>query len=163
MRNFDEIYAPGSSGSGGIDWEEVTVGLVPAQIGGLVAPLVAPLTTAASSTRARPFTVGGVGDVWPIISVHGPIQTGARVELTHGWSIQLNRPLAYDEVATIDSRPGQRSMDVNGRAMNVLSPAGDRISQVSMSPGVHEVSLRGTSLEGTATVTLKWREVKKVI
>lgn len=163
VRNFDEAFTLDSSGSGGTVWEEVTVGLVPAQIGGLIAPLVAPLTTAASSTRARPFTVGGESAVWPIISVQGPIQSGARVELTHGWAIQLNRGLAYDEVAVLDTRPGKRSMSVNGQPTNLLSPAGDRLSQVSIDPGVHEVSLRGASLEGTATVTLKWREVKKVI
>lgn len=163
VRNFDQAFGIDSSGGGGSLWEEITVGLVPAQVGGLVAPLVAPLTTAASSTRARPFEVGGEGEVWPIIEVAGPLHTGAWVELTNSWAIQLNRSLAYDEVATLDSRPGNRTMSVNGRAMNLLTPAGNRLSQVSISPGIQEVALRGTSLEGTATATLKWREVKKVI
>lgn len=160
VRDFDQSFAV--SGSGG-DWGEVTVGLVPAQLGGLIAPLVAPLSTAIESTRARPFTVGGEDDVWPIISVQGPLQSGSSVELTHEWSLHLNRALAYDEVATIDTRPGRRSMDINGRTMNLISPTGDRLTNLSIHPGVHEVALRGTSVEGTATVTLRWRETRKVI
>lgn len=157
VRGFDEAYLPGAS------WGETTVGLVPEQIGGLIAPLVEPLTTARTSTRARPFTVGGDSTVWPIISVRGPLQAGASVELTHEWTIKLNRGLAYDEVAVFDSRPGRRTMHLNGRPMNLLAPTGARLSQLSMEPGVHEVALRGTSVEGTAEVTLRWRETKKVL
>lgn len=160
VRGQDEAFAvePG----GGSAWNEVTVGLVPAQIGGLIAPLIAPLTTAESSTRARPFTVNGDVPVWPIISVKGPIQTGAQVELVHGWTLRLNRALAFDETATIDTRPGHRTMDVNGQAQNVLSPSGARISQASIPPGLQEIALRGQSVEGTAEVTIRWRESKKV-
>lgn len=162
VRNFDQAFGYDET-TGGSQWEEVTVGLVPPQMGGLIAPLVAPLSTATTSTRARPFEVGGEGDAWPVIYVQGPLQSGASVELVHGWTLKLNRSLAYDEVAVLDSRPGSRTMTVNGRATNLLSPAGDRLSQTSISPGIQEVALRGTSLEGTATVTLRWREVKKVI
>lgn len=157
VRDFDQAFEPGAF------WYEVTVGLVPPQIGGLIAPLIAPLTTAISSTRARPFEVGGDSEVWPIISVQGPIQSGSKVELTHGWSIHLNRALAYDEVAVFDTRPGQRTMTLNGRPVNLLAPTGDRLSQLSIQPGMNEVALRGTSVEGTASVTVRWREVKKVI
>lgn len=158
VRDFDRAF-----NSGEAEWFEVTVGLVPPQMGGLIAPLVAPLTTAYSSTRARPFEVGGDSEVWPIITVRGPIQSGASVELTHGWTLRLNRGLAYDEVAEFDSRPGQRMMRLNGRPVNLLAPTGNRLSQISISPGIHEIALRGTSLEGTASVTAKWREVRKVI
>lgn len=157
VRDFDQAFEPGAF------WHEVTVGLVPPQMGGLIAPLIAPLSTAISSTRARPFEVGGDSEVWPIVSVQGPIQSGASVELTHGWTIKLNRALAYDEVAVFDSRPGQRTMTLNGRPVNLLAPTGDRLSSMSIQPGINEIALRGTSVEGTATVTTRWREVRKVI
>lgn len=157
VRDFDTAFEPGAF------WYEVTVGLVPPQMGGLIAPLIAPLTTAYSSTRARPFEVGGDSEVWPIVEVQGPIQSGASVELTHGWTIRLNRGLAYDEVAIFDSRPGQRTMTLNGRPVNLLAPTGDRLSSMSIQPGTNEIALRGTSVEGTATVTARWREVRKVI
>lgn len=157
VRDFDQAFEPGAG------WNEVTVGLVPAQIGGLIAPLIAPLTTAYSSTRARPFEVLSPTPVWPVISVHGPLQSGGSVELTHGWTIKLNRALAYDEVAVFDTRPGQRSMTLNGRPVNLLSPTGDRLSNLSIQPGLNEVALRGASVEGTASVTVRWRDTKKVI
>lgn len=157
VRGMDQSYAPGEG------WNEVTVGLVPVQQGGLIAPLIAPLTTARSSTRARPFEVDSNGPVWPIITVQGPLQSGGKVELTNGWSLHLNRGLAYDERAVFDTRPGRRSMQLNGKSMNLLSPTGARLSQLSIPPGIQEVALRGTSLEGTASVKLEWRNLRKVI
>lgn len=156
VRSFDHAFQPGSG------FQEVVVGLVPPAQGGLKSPLVAPLTTTQASNRARPFTVGGDAEVWPIITIQGPI-TNAQVELTGRWSLHLNRTLAYDQKAVIDTRPGQRTMKLNNRAMNLLSPTGARLSQLSIRPGIQEVALRGTSLEGTAEVSVKWREVKKVI
>jgi hypothetical protein len=147
--------------SGVAPWREQTVGLVPALVGGgLVAPLVAPLSTAVESTRAAPFTVGGDTDVWPVITVQGPIQSGAQVELTGRWALKLNRALAYDEVATIDTRPGRRLMEVNGRGGNILSPSSVPLSQASIPPGLNQVALRGASVEGTATASIRWREQK---
>jgi len=147
-------------GSDGEVWHEQTVGMVPAQIGGLVAPLVAPLTTAAESSRARTFTVGGDSPAWGIYTVTGPLAPGARVELTGRWSAHLNRVLAYDEVIQIDTRPGQRLMTVNESPRNVLLPSGARMSEMSMNPGVNEIALRGTSIDGTARLSVRWRDTR---
>lgn len=157
VRDLDQAFEPGAV------WQSVTVGLVPMQQGGLIAPLVAPLTTARESTRARPFTVDSDSPVWPIITISGPVQSGSTVELTGGWTLYLNRALAYDEKAVFDTRPSKRSMKLNGRTMNLLSPQGARLSQLSIPPGVHEVAMRGKSIEGTASVQVQWRNVKKVI
>lgn len=157
VRDLDQAFEPGAS------WESTTVGLVPLQQGGLIAPLIAPLTTARRSSRARSFEVTSEEDVWPIITVQGPLQSGGKVELTGGWSLHLNTALAYDQKAVFDTRPGKRTMKLNGRSRNLLAPTGARLSQLSIKPGIHEVALRGTSLEGTATVKLQWRNVKKVI
>lgn len=156
VRGFDHSFEPGAS------WNEIEVGHIPVQQGGLVAPLIAPLSTTRVSSRARPFTVDSDEPVWPIITIKGPI-SNAKVELTHGWTIHLNRSLAYDDVVVIDSRPGRRTMTLNGLPRNVLSPAGARLSQLSISPGIQEVALRGTTLEGTASVKVRWRNVKKVL
>lgn len=157
VRDLDQAYEPGDI------MESITVGLIPLQQGGLIAPLIAPLTTARSSTRARPFEVTSNEDVWPIITVSGPLQSGGKVELTNGWSLHLNRSLAYDQKAVFDTRPGKRTMKLNGKSMNLLAPSGARLSQLSIKPGIQEIALRGTSLEGTATVRVQWRNVKKVI
>lgn len=159
VRASTAVYAVDPD-TGESPWHEQAVGLVPAQLGGLVAPLVAPLTTARASTRARPFTVGGDADVWPVITVTGPLQSGGQVELVNRWSLRLNQALAYDDVVVIDTRPGRRLMTVNGRPGNVLAPSGARLSQAFMPPGLQEIALRGASVEGTASATIRWREQK---
>lgn len=102
VRGDNTSYSPGDMD------QSVTVGLVPPQVGGLIAPLIEPLSTTRESTRARPFTVLGDAPVWPIISVHGPLNVGASVELTGGWKVKLNTALRYDQVAVIDTRPGHQ-------------------------------------------------------
>lgn len=141
-------------------WSSETVGLVPAQVGGIVGPLVSPISTTAASTRARSFEVLGSAPAWPIVEVNGPLQSGAQVELVGGWKLTLNRPLAYDEIAVIDTRPDRQSMTFNGRPANVLAPSSALLSEASLSPGLNEIALRGTSAEGTASVTIRWREQK---
>lgn len=157
VRDLDQAFEPGEM------WQSVTVGLVPVQSGGLIAPLIAPLSTTRTSTRARPFEVVSDSPVWPIITVQGPLQSGGTVELTNGWTLALNTALAYDQKAVFDTRPGKRTMKLNGKTMNLLSPTGARLSQLSIPPGIQEVALRGKSLEGTASVRVQWRNIKKVI
>lgn len=141
-------------------WFEQAVNLVPAQIGGITSPLVAPISTAASSSRARPFTVGGAAPVWPIVTVNGPIQAGAQFELVGGWSLTLNRALAYDDEVSVDTRPDRQIMTYNGRPANVLAPSSSRITAAAISPGLNEIALRGVSIEGTASAKIRWREQK---
>lgn len=158
VRNTNEVYSKDDDG-----WLSTTVGLVPPQHGGLVAPLVAPLTTSRRSNRSSSFTVEGSSPVWPIITVTGPLNSGGKVELTNNWTLHLNRGLKYDEVAVFDTRPTKRTMTLNGSPINLLAPTGARLSQLSVNPGLNSVSLRGTSQSGTAAVTLQWRTTRKVI
>lgn len=157
VRDRDQAYEAGEM------TQSVTVGIVALQQGGLVAPLIAPLTTARSSSRAASFEVEGTSEAWPIITVSGPLQSGAKVELAGKWELHLSQSLAYDQVAVFDTRPGKRTMKLNGKAMNLLLPSGARLSQMTLPVGMNSVALRGKSVEGTATVRLQWRNVKKVI
>ncbi|KKI18708.1 MULTISPECIES: hypothetical protein [unclassified Leucobacter] len=147
---------------GNSTWHEQTVDLVPPISGGLVAPLVAPLSTMYDSDRSRPFVVGGTAPAWPIIRVKGPINAGAQVDLVSRWTVRLTRALAYDETAEIDCRPGRQASRLNGQGRNVLAPDTD-FSRLSMTPGPQELTLRGTSMEGTASVTVRWRETRGAI
>lgn len=158
VRSSSDVYEVDSSGTS--PWLEETVGLVPAQLGGLVAPLAAPLSTAAASSRARSFTVGGTKPAFGIYTVRGPLQAGGQVELVGKWVAKLNRGLAYDAVAVIDTRPGHERMTVNGRPVNLLLPSGAVMSEMFMEPGPQAIALRGTSLEGTASVSVRWRNTR---
>lgn len=143
------------SGAGG-GWNAHTIGLMPPQHGGIRAPIKAPVTTAYESSRARSFEVGGIDPVWPIVTIKGPLMTGAQLELTGGWRMPLNRALGAFDVARIDTRPGHRSMTLNGRPANLLRDDAVMLSDASIAPGMQEIALRGRSLEGTATASIEW-------
>ncbi|QIK64144.1 hypothetical protein G7068_13755 [Leucobacter viscericola] len=161
------LFVPAGTGvfdmSDGGGWHTQTVGLVPPQTGGLKAPLKAPLSTSVESSRARPFTVAGDVPAWPIITVKGPLGSGAQVELTSRWRMPLNRSLGAFDVVEIDTRPGHRGMTLNGRAANVLTSGAVQLADAAMAPGPQELALRGTSLEGTATASVRWRTTKESI
>lgn len=144
-------------------WHEQTVGLVPPQVGGLKAPLKAPLTTSVESTRARPFTVDGDVPAWPIVTVKGPLGAGGQVELTSRWRMPLNRALGPFDTAVIDTRPGHRGMTLNRRPVNLLTAGAVQLADASLVPGPHELALRGTSLEGTASASVRWRTTRESI
>ena len=141
-------------------WESVTLGLIPAQIGGIKGPLRAPLRTSVESSRAAPVTVGGDTDAWPVIEIRGPLQSKAEVEAVSQWRLILNRALAFNETATIDTRPGRRSTRLNGRPTQLLDPRSSALAELSLTPGPNVIALRGASIEGTAAVSVRWRNTK---
>ncbi|MHA3724316.1 hypothetical protein ACXR2T_10595 [Leucobacter sp. HY1910] len=151
------VFAVGGTNDG---WHEQTVGLMPPQTVGIVAPLVAPISTALETTRRQAFEVGGVVPTYPIVSVRGPL-TGGEVELAGGWRMALARTLRTSEVAVIDTRPGHEGMTINGVPTNLLTAGSVQLPDAVMAPGMQEISLRGTSLEGTATATVRWRDMKE--
>ncbi len=140
--------------------ETVSVGLVPPPSGGLRAPLRAPLRTTQVGERSTGFRVGGSiptrhwravvsgGDILsPVIEVPGCF----RLEL-------LGLSLAYDQVLVIDARPWVRTVlrdggSVAGKRSRRSTPLRD----AALTPGLHELVLRGQSTSGTARADLAWR------
>lgn len=141
-------------------WQAATLGIVPAQVGGIKSPLRAPLRTSMESSRAAPIEMSGDVEAWPIIEIHGPMQSNAQVEAVGRWRVYLNRALAYDQVVTIDTRPGRRATRLDGQARMVLDPRSSLISELSLLPGRNVIALRGASIEGTAKVSIRWRNTK---
>lgn len=153
-------YPPESEGGG---WHSATLQLVPSQVGGLKAPLKAPLRTSAESTRAAPLEVGGDAEAWPVLDLAGPIQSDAQL-LVHGrWRLYLNRPLNQFQTAQIDTRPGRRATYLNGVPVQLLDPRSSLLAECSLLPGSNTLSLRGSSIEGTASVTARWRNTRGAI
>lgn len=134
----------------------VTLTIVPASTGGLVAPLVAPLTTVGSGA-ARAGFVNNTGDApTPLkVTFHGPV-IAPWVRSPDGWEVGLTGSLAYDESITIDPLAGtvtrQDGAPVNGRLTRKT-----RLSGTLLQPGVTELTFGGTDLTGTATADLSWR------
>ncbi|WP_167131923.1 hypothetical protein [Paramicrobacterium chengjingii] len=130
-----------------------SVRIVPPPSGGFVAPFVFPLTSSGSANESALFTVGGEVPTWPVFEIAGPIQRPA-VEVVGLFRLEYGGSLAYDEVLRIDTNPHVRSVTVNGAGVS-LTPSSDRLLAASVPPGVHVLSLFGTSSSGTATATVR--------
>lgn len=138
----------------------VTVGVVPPTSGGLVAPLIAPLTTVPPTATPEGITITGDGGAWPVITIHGPI-TNPAVAVTGLWSIGLSTALAFDESVTVDTRPWRRRItrDSDGASLaGTLTRSSVRLARAAIPPGTYEVTLRGIDATGTASMRFAWRD-----
>lgn len=161
VRSSLDTYVLDSTGYA--PWQSATLRLVPSQVGGLKAPLKTPLRTSVESTRASTVDVGGDAEAWPVLDLTGPIQSDAQL-LIHGrWRLYLNRPLNQFQTAQIDTRPGRRATYLNGVPVQLLDPRSSLLGECSLLPGSNVLSLRGSSIEGTASVTARWRNTRGAI
>ncbi len=135
-----------------------TVTIVPPQGGGVVSPVVSPVTTVPVSTRQGDIGVAGTVPTWLTVQINGPI-TNPSIEVLGRWRASLNLTLASDEFVVIDPRPWSRRVmtrfGVN--AAGAFTPDSPRLSQLRVPPGVSTVVLRGTDATGTASMTVTWR------
>ena len=134
----------------------LTLTIVPASTGGLVAPLIAPLTTVGSGAPRAGF-VTNTGDApTPLkVTFNGPV-IDPWVRSPAGLEVGLTGSLAFDEWITVDPLAGtvtrQDGQPANGRLTRRTF-----LSGTLLQPGVTELTFGGTDLTGTATATLSWR------
>lgn len=139
------------------DPEDVAaVSLVTPSTGGLIAPLVAPLSTTATSDRSREFVIGGEEPTWPVIKIKGPIINPA-VSVVGRFRFGFTTTLAYDESITIDTRTWSTSILRNGKSGIATDSTSNLIRAALLAPGRYELSLRGTAVTGNPTATIAWR------
>ncbi|WP_343317792.1 hypothetical protein AAFM46_11030 [Arthrobacter sp. TMP15] len=148
-----KVHKPGS-----YDDAETSVALtiVPASTGGLMAPLVAPLSTVRSSAPRAGFVTNAGDAPTPLkATIHGPI-TEPWVRSPEGWEVGLTGSLAYDESVTVDPLAGtvtrQDGSPANGRLTRKT-----RLSGTLLQPGITELTFGGIDLTGTARAVLSWR------
>ncbi|AYN59103.1 minor tail protein [Arthrobacter phage Yang] len=136
----------------------VTVSLVPAPSGGLLAPLAAPLSTTLSSDRSQGIRIGGETPTWPVFEIQGPI-TNPVVELVGALRMEFRLTLAYDQTLVVDSRPWARSILRNGASVaGAITRTSTRLAHAALDPGAYEFVLRGTANSGNPSATIRWRE-----
>ncbi|WVX87868.1 minor tail protein [Arthrobacter phage Berrie] len=136
----------------------VTVPLVPAPSGGLMAPLAAPLSTTLSSDRSQGVTIGGDLPTWPVFEIRGPI-TNPSVELVNALKMDFKLTLAYDQKLVIDTRPWARSILRNGASVaGTITRSSTRLANAALKPGDYEFVLRGSVNTGNPSATIRWRE-----
>lgn len=139
-----------------------TVTAVPESTGGLVAPLVAPLTVSASGGSAARFATNGGNADGPVRLVfQGPSQNPS-VELANGWWFGLNHTLAFDERVEVDAMTGLVSRWFGtGDPVPDYSLVAGRSSPVTslhIPPGEQEFWYSAADATGTSSVTVFWRD-----
>ncbi|WP_087484933.1 hypothetical protein [Brachybacterium massiliense] len=132
-----------------------TISVVPRSLGGIIAPIVTPVTTTMTSgVEYRMLTVGGDAPAPLRVTFHGPARD-PRVTVG-GVEVGVVGEIAYDENVIVDGRT--RSVHLDDAAQ---TPAGHRLSRGSrldllrVEPGVHEVAFTATDRTGTARVTVE--------
>lgn len=135
----------------------VTLTIVPASVGGLVAPLVAPLSTVRSSAPRAGF-VDAAGDApAPVtVSFQGPI-TDPWVR-GPGWEVGLSGHVAYDQTVTVDALAATATLSPGGASVGGRLTRRTRLRDAVLRPGQQELTFGGSDQTGTATVTITWRD-----
>lgn len=138
---------------------QVVLNIVPASTGGLMAPLVAPLSTVRSSEpRAGIVFNAGNADTPLKVRFKGPV-VNPWVRSSRGWEVGYLGTLAYDQTFTVDPLAGTillGSTPANGRITTKT-----RLSNTMLKPGTNELTFGGDDYTGTATATLLWRDAHK--
>lgn len=133
----------------------VTVGLIPSSSGGLVSPLISPLTTTAPSTpRQGVLTVEGDAPAPVEVTFRGPVINPSASST--GWEIALNATLAYDQRVTVDTRLGTVLRNDGVSLAGSLSRR-TYLPDALLQPGNREIIYRGTDATGTSTCTVAYR------
>lgn len=138
------------------DEQHVRLDIVPASTGGLMAPLIAPLTSVASGAARAGFVTNYGSEPTPIrATFNGPVMD-PWVRAAAGWEIGLTGTLAYDESVTIDAMTGTVRRSDGAPVAGMLTRA-TKLDAVELPVGQSELSFGGVDLTGTASVDLYWR------
>lgn len=128
---------------------------VPKMFGGLVTPVVTPLTTTGSSGK-RAGLVDNLGDMdSPLIATfHGPARN-PKVVAAAGWEIGFIGTLAYDQSVAIDARAGTAIRN-DGTSMAGALTRATQLSKAVIPAGSSELTFTAIDETGTASVDLSW-------
>lgn len=134
------------------------VPFAPAPTGGLMAPLASPLATTGDSDRSMALTVAGEMPSWPRVTIAGPVVNPV-VELVGLWRLEVRASLLEGDSLVIDTAPWARTVLRNGAgAAGLFSRASVRLSKAAIPPGTYEAVLRGSSVTGSASALIEWRD-----
>ncbi|MGO2069671.1 hypothetical protein [Glutamicibacter arilaitensis] len=129
--------------------------IVPASTGGLMAPLVGPLSTVRSSApRAGYVDNKGTAETPLKVVFKGPV-TDPYVRAAAGWEIALKGSLPAGQSITVDAFAGtvlRGSTPVSGMLTRKT-----RLSSAVLAIGISDLTFGGVDPTGTALVELRWR------
>ena len=136
--------------------EVTTIRFVPVFTGGLPVPAAVPFVLGGGSGESSYMvTVGGDVAAWPVFELHGPI-ADPFIEVVGVGRLIFRGQLAYDQTLIVDTRHWARWVKRNGDAFpGALSPAGSRLSDMSMRPGAYQVFFGGYDPTGSSSLDVR--------
>lgn len=139
------------------DIESVDVPLVIPPSGGLVTPLIAPLTTTGATVGERIAVIGGSRATWPWVEFRGPVLNPKVVigPLTVGLTTSIPDGMSV----TVDPRPWSRGVtrDDGANYAGVVSHETPVLREMTIRPGTYPVTYTGTDATGTSECVVSWR------
>ena len=151
-----QLSDPRSFGADGESTGEVSLTLVPESSGGIIFPLVFPMTTTVSGgVRAGFVSNGGDAPAPVTVTFYGPVSNPKIYG--DGWEIGVTGNLAYDETVTVDALARavrrQDGANVGGRLTR-----GTRLNRAALEPGQQEIKFTGGDSTGTARAVVSWSD-----
>ena len=131
----------------------VTLSVIPLSIGGIVAPIVTPVTTTMTSgVEYRVLSVSGDAPAPLRVTFYGPA-TDPSVRIG-GTEVGITGEVRYDEEITVDGRDLSVTL-ADGRPAAARLSRVSRLDRLTVDPGDHEIAFTATDRSGTARVTVE--------
>lgn len=131
----------------------VTISVLPKSLGGVISPLVDPVTsTMTSGVEYRIISVPGDAPAPLRVTFHGPAKDP--VVRVGGAEVGIVGSLQYDENVIIDGRSLTATLS-DGRPAATRLSRYSRLDRLVLDPGDHEIAFSATDRTGTARVTVE--------
>lgn len=141
-------------------WQHGSITSAPSTSTGLVPPFIFPISTFSIQVLDDFLFVDGNTETWLLSKIYGPIQS-PKIVVTNYYNIETSSDfnLQAGEWLEIDPRPWSRKVMKNGTipVAGKFTAASRRLSQQTLPPGVHRVTLQGIDPTGTARLETSWR------
>lgn len=126
--------------------------------GGFKFPTTFPMSSLAESQREAEVLIQGDAPTWLTFLIRGPIVKPV-IRLTGEWQLTADITLLAGQTLLIDSRPWSRCIKLNGvtNVAGCLTVDSPRLSDLRLSPGLHEATIQGTDATATASLSTVWR------
>lgn len=131
----------------------LTISVVPKSLGGVISPLVDPVTsTMTSGVEYRWLTAPGDAPAPLRVTFHGPATDP--VVRVGSVEVGVTGRVEYDEEITVDGRD-QTVTYADGRPAATRLTRRSRLDLLRVDPGDHEIAFSATDRTGTARVTVE--------
>lgn len=135
----------------------VPLDTAPSRAGGLVGPLVGPLTTLVEAEpREGSVVVDGDEDTPLIATFYGP-SSNAWLAVNGVRVCEINGAIAYDQQVEVDARPWVNTIRRDGAAVPGLLSRRTFLDQMRLSPGPVLLEYGAIDETGTSRVEVRWR------